>query len=485
MFHSRLPSKKSSLLLLPIAFLIGCTQLVQKWSFFPGTGERPASYNHSLYVSQNEDRFYLWQRQNRDTPIEFHTYDLNGDLLGAFELTGFEPPPGWVGYLGHDNYRLPNSNAAYFIGSELADTSFVDPDSGTFWQSVDDSFIADNQTFTMGKKHVNTDGKLVFDCNIKTYYDGNSSNYTSEHFIGTIDKFATLTLHPYEDSATLKLHKVANTDRFLLESTYTDTAKAETGKRGFIQHLNSQLEVLRTTESSGFLSIYLVGLNTFHGSFNVDENKVRNGVFNFKGEFLKEKPHDRRSFGPAWWGTDVFYKVHSKSVTGIEIEGLFTLAYNTHEICQYNVDYEENWCKQTKLGDRVSVLSTQILEDDGLGITFYRETMRPLNAELSIEKTKSAILAGAALEGKVEQEVYHEFYNKAGQRLARAEEDSYSYTGAMTYCFYEWCVAKEEFDPGVSYSGHTVFLTSMRLIALNFFRDKEDHSKYQLAFWSK
>ncbi len=428
----------------------------------------------AMYLAKDGNSFFrIGSQPNngvRDTRLE--QYNLEGELINHFSLGTTT-----LLYTHKHPLEIPNSNSSFFMARYSGSVLFIDPDAQTYWnQLVVDDYVA-QRSLKFGNFYVNIDGNVVTDGQIITPAT-ETTDRVFEHFIGMVDQQGNFNYQIFPNAKYLNLQRIQQSDRFIVVGHYHDEYAEQTGIYSFIQELDHELVALNTTELEQAIYASIVGSDSFVG-----EKHETRGIYDFSGNLIRETDFPSTAPSAFRFGKNIFYVISHIENDIIHYQE-YTIFTETQQICQFDYQFKQNWCRNTRLWSEFE--NAQILENDALGVTFKRELINLADVTLGLNSLTNALVFEADVRATNTIDLFHEIYLANGKLSAQVDEPNYSHTGHLYRCFFAICVEEEEYTGGVKSSRPTLFISENSLISHTYYyANPEANGLPRLTRWSR
>lgn len=161
------------------------------------------------------------------------------------------------------------------------------------------------------------------------------------------------------------------------------------------------------------------------------------------------------------------------------VQDLVTLQYL--DICFFNIDFEQQWCKKTsRLFSLQLPFTAQLVDGDKLGLTMNDNAFMANGVTVGVNRQDIKNLKFEyTLDYKLRFRVAYELFNTQGARLYSAQpDDSFTVIEPFitTACVVDGKIACKTIKPGVS-EGAAVFLNNNRVLAVEAIKHVDDAGK--------
>ncbi|MDX1692875.1 MAG: hypothetical protein R3208_03865 [Ketobacteraceae bacterium] len=413
----------------------------------------PASHYSALYPAADGEHFYRFSYSSGGTEGVVAHYDTEGNLLQSFNLPDTNK---W----SRHKVRNRSNDAAFFVGGFAETLLYFDPNSGASWAGMDTSALPDATSFRFVDSALNENEDLVF---VGVTGRRFSDSYRGVTGIVKPDGQVTI-VNVYNNISELKLHRVANTSRFLLRGDYTSTYRGESGFNGFIQYLAADMSIESHVDSESSVEVTFVGPDRLLAEVGDYGTETVRGFFSPSLEPLPGQDWTYGNDGVTRWFDNGFYFVSSVVVNDLE----------RLRICRFTLGYEEQWCKTSSDSGNLSVMELALVNGDEIGVTINYEKFRLSGVEVSIDNIDTSVIGDLDIKAESSNVVHHEIYDAKGKRRLLAEEEAYTIRGTVYLCeSFLVCIDPDQVEPGVYQGEDAVFLPGYRVVSEGVYGEGE------------
>lgn len=478
----RLPKKLVGTSLASTALIIaGCAALTPSWEYFI---DEPNPSSASLYMHTDGNSFYRYSHEDSSDQATLQLINMNGSVVKESTIPLDNIHAYYVSAISPND-----SNEVILLNKDLEDTFVFDPESDSVISQINLDFLEDNQHIKVSSSHVLPGSRFLFSGKLVTELDDGDTKVTIMGLMerdGEISHFSVLpNIH------SLSIYKLPTDPNFLLLGRYTKEHTDNTGLENFLKTITPTMEELTSVELEETIIIRQLLNDRFLGSSLLSPNPITKGVFNFQGELIGEEPANNTQksiLQTTLVGKNYYYTVGTSYKELFSYgDGVLTIHQTRLEVCQYDFDFEQTWCKTSNPARSFAGIQAQIVNDDEIGVSFRTFSKDVTNVDFSLIGDDLTFLADADLMGRVDYQVNHWLLTTDGKRRLDISESPYSYTGSAKFdYFWDIDVEAEETHPGVIHPIKSLFLPGEKVITYSRFNgDQNSATGSKLSMWEK
>ena len=384
-----------------------------------------AHYDNYLYIGDDGVSTFLVSLNDRENQVELLELDGDGQVSGEWET----PMSYRYQYIERKLLSL-GGDRAMLVSQRPEDLILLDPRGNRIETGLIGLVLAEDEHLQIARAYLSSQGTIVFNGSVLKGERGAEERIPAFGILDQQRNLLQFRLSP-EFSRSSLFHDADN-HRFI--------SVVSTGEEDLlttIRILDETLDI-QSEQSLGF-SFNPVALihGLVLGNASIDGSSVDQAV---------------SLDGSVTYPAILNYGARYYSVA----DGYFELdtGYNQGtvvEICFYNREFVQQWCREEAPANRRLYLrSTGLTENGDIVFTTDIEAKRVMGLGLSVAELTDALQAGLEVRGEVRRSVTHYVYSQQGKRVASFGEPDFFYRGRMHFCsIFDFCIAADDITPGV------------------------------------
>lgn len=381
--------------------------------------------------------------------------------------------------------QLSNSSS-FLVDDDLRELIYVDPEEGTSWNGTNIEFPVAAERLTTYSPMITAQDELMLRGIVER---SSEEGLIRTPYIGLISSEGEfLYFEEFSEAKHVSILPLLDSKNYLLVVNYKDEIADELGHKSYMEKRSEELATIAEFQFDQSSRVYRASETKLLADIRNERGSSSYGVFDYNGNKLSDwsrldfegYPYESPLIGDGFY-YDV--RVVEDEVGAVLFDLPTYLDVEVVKVCQYDFDFNENWCQQSERAGYADIENAQILEDGVVAFTYSTEGIHLSNVNVGIIPDELTFLADLSIDGTVKHQLQHMIYASDGRLSKEAKEDAYSYSGELGFgLFTFFTVEQERFNPGVIQGLDSHFFSNQAIVSSSIFSDGDDRTP-RLTFW--